>query len=286
MTTQAQYATIPKVGTGTVTTGDTSRTAPTNVVPVFTAGVNGSRIDRINAAGIGATLASMLRLFLVPGLVGPAISGITFSGTTATVTTATAHGLSTGALVTIQGAAPSAYNVTNTTITVTSTTAFTYSMGSTPTVNATSVGYFASTPAAPTSVLWQELAVSTVTPLGSASFTGSISGQTLTVSALASGAIQIGQTVNGVGVTAGTTIIALGTGSGGTGTYTVSASQTVASEALTTSNTVQVFSADLSLSLQPQRMPLILPAGWSLRATVNDTQTSSGINVTAFGGDF
>jgi hypothetical protein len=286
MTTQAQYATAPKVGTGTVTTGDTSRTAPTNVVPVFTAGVNGSRIDRINMAGIGATLASMLRLFLVPGAVGPAISSITFSGTTATVTTAVAHGLSTGNLVTVQGAAPSAYNVTNTAITVTGATTFTYTMGSTPTANATTVGSFASTPATPTYALWQEIAVSTVTPLGSASFTGSISGSTLTVSAMTSGSIQVGQTVNGTGVTAGTTVTALGTGTGGTGTYTVSASQTVASEALTTSNTVQAYSADLSLSLQPQRMPLILPAGWSVRASVNDTQTSSGINVTAFGGDF
>lgn len=63
--------------------------------------------------------------------------------------------------------------------------------------------------------------------------TGSISGTTLTVSALASGALEIGATISGSGVTAGTTITAYGTGNGGVGTYTVSASQTVASTAIT-----------------------------------------------------
>ncbi|MDR3373159.1 MAG: DUF2793 domain-containing protein [Ancalomicrobiaceae bacterium] len=64
-------------------------------------------------------------------------------------------------------------------------------------------------------------------------FTGAISGTTLTVSAVASGTLQVGQVLSGSGVTAGTTITALGTGTGGTGTYTVSASQTVASTTIT-----------------------------------------------------
>ena len=65
-------------------------------------------------------------------------------------------------------------------------------------------------------------------------FTGSISGTTLNVSALISGSgvIQVGQTLTGTGVTAGTTITGVGTGTGGTGTYTVSISQTVASTTL------------------------------------------------------
>lgn len=67
-----------------------------------------------------------------------------------------------------------------------------------------------------------------------ASFTGAISGTTLTVSALSTGALAVGQFVKGAGVTADTYITALGTGTGGTGTYTVSNSQTVASEAMTT----------------------------------------------------
>ena len=59
--------------------------------------------------------------------------------------------------------------------------------------------------------------------------TGAISGTTLTVSAVTSGTLKIGQTIEGSGVTDGTIIKAFGTGSGGAGTYTVSASQTVSS---------------------------------------------------------
>jgi hypothetical protein len=74
------------------------------------------------------------------------ISSLTFSGTTATLTTATAHGLTTGATVSIIGAQPNPYNVTNVTITVTSTTTFTYTMSSNPGTNATSVGAYAVAP--------------------------------------------------------------------------------------------------------------------------------------------
>jgi hypothetical protein len=69
-----------------------------------------------------------------------------------------------------------------------------------------------------------------------ANITGSISGNTLTVTAIASGAIAIGQTLSGSGITAGTTITQMLTGAGGNvnevGTYLVSASQTVASTAI------------------------------------------------------
>jgi len=69
-----------------------------------------------------------------------------------------------------------------------------------------------------------------------AAFTGSISGTTLTVTAVSSGALAIGSLL--VSVTAGlvqtgTYITALGTGTGGTGTYTVNLTQTVASTAIT-----------------------------------------------------
>lgn len=65
-------------------------------------------------------------------------------------------------------------------------------------------------------------------------FTADISGTTMTVSAVASGTIKVSQQVTGTGVTAGTTISALGTGTGGTGTYTLSTSQTVASSTIRT----------------------------------------------------
>jgi hypothetical protein len=62
-----------------------------------------------------------------------------------------------------------------------------------------------------------------------ATFTADISGTTLTVSAVTSGSLSIGQRVFGTGIAQGTFITALGTGTGGTGTYTVGTSQTVAS---------------------------------------------------------
>lgn len=68
--------------------------------------------------------------------------------------------------------------------------------------------------------------------------TGAISGTTLTVSAVTSGTLSIGVILSGTGVTSGTTITALGTGTGGTGTYTVSASQTVSSTTITASNSL------------------------------------------------
>jgi hypothetical protein len=58
---------------------------------------------------------------------------------------------------------------------------------------------------------------------------GGGAGTTLDVSAVTSGTLAIGMVLSGTGVTANTTITALGTGSGGIGTYTVSTSQNVAS---------------------------------------------------------
>jgi hypothetical protein len=79
----------------------------------------------------------------------------------------------------------------------------------------------------------------TIGPTGNinASFTGSISGTVLTVTGINSGAICVGQTLSGTGITAGTKIVAMLTGAGNNvneaGTYTVSISQTVASTTIT-----------------------------------------------------
>ena len=81
----------------------------------------------------------------------------------------------------------------------------------------------------------------TLGPNGSvgATFTGSISGTTLTVPAngVTAGAITMGMTLSGTGITAGTTIVGFNTGAGGNvnegGTYSVSKSQTAASTTIT-----------------------------------------------------
>lgn len=76
------------------------------------------------------------------------------------------------------------------------------------------------------------------------SFTGSIAGNTLTITAMASGQIMVGDTITGTGVTANTVVTAFVSGTGGTGTYTVNNSQTVGSEAMTgmTHGTVVLYS--------------------------------------------
>jgi hypothetical protein len=66
-----------------------------------------------------------------------------------------------------------------------------------------------------------------------ATVTGSITTTTLTVTAVTSGELTIGQTISGTGVTASTKISALGTGTGGVGTYTVDTSQTAGSTTIT-----------------------------------------------------
>jgi hypothetical protein len=73
----------------------------------------------------------------------------------------------------------------------------------------------------------------TVGAAASAVVVGVISGTTLTVTSVGSGALAVDTYVTGTGITAGTRITVLGTGTGGTGTYTVSASQTVASTTIT-----------------------------------------------------
>lgn len=61
----------------------------------------------------------------------------------------------------------------------------------------------------------------------------------LTVASGLTGTLAVGDVVGGSGVTAGTTITAFGTGTGGLGTYIVNLTQTVGSEALTVASNVE-----------------------------------------------
>ena len=76
-----------------------------------------------------------------------------------------------------------------------------------------------------------------------ASFTATIddgappgAGTVMTVSAISAGRIAVGQVLSGTGIPPGTYVTALGTGTGGTGTYTVSASLELASGVITAGN--------------------------------------------------
>jgi len=76
----------------------------------------------------------------------------------------------------------------------------------------------------------QSLSCTFIASQGSATiYSAYISGTTMTVTSVSAGTLAVGQELSGTGVTAGTTITALGSGTGSTGTYTVSVSQTVGS---------------------------------------------------------
>jgi hypothetical protein len=63
--------------------------------------------------------------------------------------------------------------------------------------------------------------------------TGSIAGTTLTIDVVTAGALAIGSVIAGSGITVGTVVTALQTGSGGLGTYTVSPTQSASSTTIT-----------------------------------------------------
>ena len=63
--------------------------------------------------------------------------------------------------------------------------------------------------------------------------TGTATNTTLTVTAVTSGILAIGQILSGTNIGAGTTITAFGTGTGGVGTYTVSVNNSFASTTIT-----------------------------------------------------
>lgn len=68
---------------------------------------------------------------------------------------------------------------------------------------------------------------------GNAVCTGSISGTVFTAGAPSAGAYKIGYVLSGTNVTAGTTIVSFGTGTGGAGTYNVSVASTAGSTTIT-----------------------------------------------------
>lgn len=74
----------------------------------------------------------------------------------------------------------------------------------------------------------------TLLPQGTAQFSGSIAGTTLTALTPSAGTLGLGTAVLGQGVAAGTYIVGLGTGTGGAGTYVLNQSQTLAQTPLWT----------------------------------------------------
>lgn len=72
-----------------------------------------------------------------------------------------------------------------------------------------------------------------------ASTTITATNQIMTVTGVSSGTLAVGQPISGSGVTAGSTITGLGTGTGGVGTYTISAAQQFNSATVTAVGAVE-----------------------------------------------
>lgn len=98
MATAINFASTATVGAALLTTGDTSRTAPTTVGTIFTA-TNGGQVERITIIPVATTVASVVRIFRYDGTnyhlyTEVAISAQTLSGTNA-VTTITLEAVTT-----------------------------------------------------------------------------------------------------------------------------------------------------------------------------------------------
>jgi hypothetical protein len=115
----------------------------------------------------------------------------------------------------------------------------------------------------------------------SAVFTGSISGTTLTVTAITNGTIAINQALFGVGVAQETVITALGSGSGGVGTYTINNSQTVSSQQMNSTAVGAVVTG--SISGTTLTVTAVTSGTLFLGQTIEGSTVTAQTIITAFG---
>jgi hypothetical protein len=113
-------------------------------------------------------------------------------------------------------------------------------------------------------------------------FTATISGTTLTVTAMTNGVITTGQSLFGLLVTPGTVITGYGTGSGGVGTYTLNISQTITNaETMNCAPVGSTFTGTISgttLSVTAVASGTIYPG-----QTVQGSGVTSNTVITAYG---
>jgi hypothetical protein len=67
MATTPNFAATPRCSAVSISSADTSRTAPTSVGTLFTAGASGSRIDEVDITAAGTSTANVVRLFIYDG---------------------------------------------------------------------------------------------------------------------------------------------------------------------------------------------------------------------------
>jgi hypothetical protein len=115
----------------------------------------------------------------------------------------------------------------------------------------------------------------------SAVFTGSTSGTTLTVSAITNGALAVGQVLFGIGVTQETVITALGSGSGGVGTYTINLSQTIASEQMNSATAGAIVTG--SIATTTLTVTAVTSGTLALGMTIQGAGVTANTIITAYG---
>ena len=67
MATSPAYTATPRTERATLSTANTNRDGTGTIVNLFTAGANGSRIERITVCATGTTTAGMIRFYLFDG---------------------------------------------------------------------------------------------------------------------------------------------------------------------------------------------------------------------------
>jgi len=113
-------------------------------------------------------------------------------------------------------------------------------------------------------------------------FTGTISGTTLTVTAVKNGTIGVSQSLFGVGIAQETVITGLGTGSGGVGTYTINISQTVSTaETMNSTAVAAVFTGTISATTLS--VTAVASGTLYLGQTVQGSGVTSSTVITALG---
>ena len=113
-------------------------------------------------------------------------------------------------------------------------------------------------------------------------FTGTISGTTLTVTAVKNGTIGVSQSLFGVGIAQETVITGLGTGSGGVGTYTINISQTVSTaETMNSTAVAAVFTGTISATTLS--VTAVASGTLYLGQTVQGSGVTSNTVITALG---
>ena len=116
----------------------------------------------------------------------------------------------------------------------------------------------------------------------SAKFIGSISGTTLTVVQMKSGSLAASQQLFGDGLNKQTVITALGTGTGGTGTYTINISHSINAENMETALTGAQVTGSISgttLTVTAVARGILYPG-----QTIQGTGITAGTIITALGG--